>query len=64
MRLVYHPQPSRYHAQCGKVTLRYADGECRPCSMRRKAERREGQAGTRTISVGDVDIMITVRRRS
>jgi hypothetical protein len=54
----------RFHAGCGKVTERYVDGECRPCSIARKALRRSGDGGTRTIRVGnDMEILITVRRR-
>ena len=55
----------RFHSKCGRVTERYEwDGECRPCSIERKAARRYNKVvGTRVIRTGEVDITITVRRR-
>ncbi len=54
----------RFHAKCGRVTSRYPDSECIPCSIARKAARRASKdVGTRTIHAGELDIVISVRRR-
>jgi len=49
-RLIGQPQVSRYHEKCGLVTLRYADGECRLCSMERKQDARKGIVRTHTAN--------------